>query len=126
MYSNRVLHPNPQEIVPPNVSQEYHSKIRIVPNPYNINDPLVAAMNWTDRRKIMFLNLPAEVTIKIFTENGDWVRTLNHYSPPSILSGLEEWDMLTRNQQVVSSGVYIAVFETPDGQSSIQKFLIIR
>lgn len=126
MYSNRVLHPNLKPIFPPYFSQNDLNKIRIIPNPYNINDPLLRNTGWTDRRGIMFLNLPGEVTIKIFTENGDRVRTLNHYSPPSILAGNEYWDMLTRNQQVVSSGVYIAVFETPDGKSSIQKFLIVR
>jgi len=34
--------------------------------------------------------------------------------------------MITRNQQVISSGVYIAVFQKPNGESSMQKFLMIR
>jgi hypothetical protein len=34
--------------------------------------------------------------------------------------------MITRNQQVISSGVYIAVFEKPSGEISHQKFLVIR
>lgn len=126
MYSNRVLHPNLKPVFPPYFSQDDLSKIRIVPNPYNINDPLLENMGWTDRRGLMFLNLPAEVTIKIYTENGDWVRTLNHYSPPEVLAGNKLWDMITRNQQVIQSGIYIAVFETPDGRSSMQKFLVIR
>jgi len=126
MYSNRVLHPNLTPVFPPYFSQEDLTKIRIVPNPYNINDPLLDQTGWTDRRGLMFLNLPSEVKIKIFTENGDWVRTLNHYSPPTIKAGNLRWDMITRNQQVISSGVYIAVFETPDGCTSFQKFLVIR
>lgn len=126
MYSNRVLHPNLTPVFPPYFSQDVLSKIRIVPNPYNINDPLLRDVGWTDRRGLMFLNLPPEVTIKIFTENGDWVQTLEHYSPPTVLAGNKFWDMITRNQQVIHSGVYIAVFETPDGQTSMQKFLVIR
>ncbi|MGC9364051.1 MAG: hypothetical protein ACP5FZ_05705 [Fidelibacterota bacterium] len=126
MYSNRVLHPNLTPVFPPYFSQDDLSKIRIVPNPYNINDPLLRDVGWTDRRGLMFLNLPPEVTIKIFTENGDWVQTLEHYSPPTVLAGNKFWDMITRNQQVIHSGVYIAVFETPDGQTSMQKFLVIR
>lgn len=126
MYSNRVLHPNLTPIFPPYYSQENLSEIRIVPNPYNINDPLLEQTGWTDRRGLMFLNLPSEVKIKIYTENGDWVRTLKHYSPPTIKAGNLRWDMVTRNQQVINSGVYIAVFETPDGQTSMQKFLVIR
>jgi hypothetical protein len=74
----------------------------------------------------MFLNLPSEVKIKIFTENGDWVQTIDHYSPPTIKAGNEFWNMISRNQQVIQSGVYIAVFETPDGRSSMQKFIVVR
>ncbi|MBN2279474.1 MAG: hypothetical protein JXQ65_02735 [Candidatus Marinimicrobia bacterium] len=126
MYSNRVLHPNLTPVFPPYFSQDDLSEIRIVPNPYNINDPLLDQTGWTDRRGLMFLNLPSEVKIKIFTENGDWVQTLKHFSPPTIKAGNLRWDMITRNQQVISSGVYIAVFETPDGRTSFQKFLVVR
>jgi len=125
-YSNRVLHPDITPVFPPYFSQDDLSKIRIVPNPYNINDPLLEKTGWTDRRGIMFLNLPAEVTIKIYTEDGDWVRTLKHSSPATVLAGNEYWDMITRNQQVISSGVYIAVFQKPNGESSLQKFLVVR
>lgn len=126
MYSNRVLHPNTMPIYPPYHSQEDISKIRIVPNPYNINDPRVARMEWNDNRGLMFVNLPSEINITIFTENGDKVITLKHNTPATVMDGSYYWDMLTRNQQVISSGIYIAVFETPDGQSSIQKFVVIR
>jgi hypothetical protein len=125
-YSNRVLHPNITPVFPPFFSQDDLAKIRIVPNPYNINDPLLERTGWTDRRGIMFLNLPAEVTVKIYTEDGDWVQTLEHYSPPTILAGNEYWDMITRNQQVISSGVYIAVFQKPNGETSMQKFVVVR
>ena len=84
-YSSRVLYPNITPVFPPFFSQDDLAKIRIVPNPYNINDPLLEKTGWTDRRGIMFLNLPAEVAIKIYTENGDWVQTLEHYINPAII-----------------------------------------
>jgi len=124
IYSQRVLVPNISWINPPRISQDELSKIAIVPNPYNINDPLLDIQGWTDGRGIQFFNLPARVDIKIYTENGDLVQTINHDSP--VKSGYEKWDMITRNQQVISSGVYIAVFKKPGGESSIQKILVIR
>jgi len=124
LYSSRVLQPNLQYINPPHFSQDTLSNIRIAPNPYNINDPLLPGQGWTDQRGIQFFNLPDEVTIKIFTENGDLVKTIYHKS--SVLSGYEKWDMISRNQQVISSGVYIAVFETPLGTVEFQKFLVVR
>jgi hypothetical protein len=124
IYSSRVLHPNINWINPPRFSQENLSEIRIVPNPYNINDPLLDEQGWTDKRGVQFYNLPGKVTIKIFTENGDLVQTIEHDSPVS--SGYVFWDMITSSQQVISSGVYIVVFEKPSGELSYQKFLVVR
>jgi hypothetical protein len=69
-----------------------------------------------------FLGLPPACTIRIYTERGDLVKTLEHTDG----SGDELWDSTTSSRQVVVSGVYIAVFTTPDGQSAIRKFIIIR
>lgn len=124
IYSSRVMHPNISWINPPRFSQENLSEIRIVPNPYNINDPLLSEQGWTDYRGIQFFNLPGKVMIKIFTENGDLVQTIDHDSPVS--SGYVFWDMVTMNQQVISSGVYIVVFEKPNGELSYQKFIVVR
>jgi len=124
IYSGRVLHPNIFWINPPHFSQDDLAEIRIVPNPYNINDPLLVEHGFTDQRAIQFFNLPGQVTIKIFTENGDLVQTIEHNSPVS--SGYENWDMITRNQQVISSGVYIVTFQKPTGELSYQKFLVVR
>lgn len=124
IYSSRVLDPNIYWINPPHFSQDDLTEIRIVPNPYNINDPLLVEHGFTDQRAIQFFNLPGKVTIKIFTENGDHVQTIEHES--SVSSGYENWNMITKNQQVISSGVYIAVFQKPNGEVSHQKFLVIR
>lgn len=102
--------------------------IRIVPNPYNLKDPLWTAyglQNLDDPRRIMFFNLPKKCTIKIFTENLDLVKTIEHTDYP-VSTGYEKWDMLTENQQAIASGVYIVVFQTPDGGVSYQKLLVAR
>jgi len=125
LYSSRNWIPNISPINPPKYSSEDMSKIRIVPNPYNINDPLVK-LYYSDKdgRQINFYSLPGSVMIKIFTESGDLVKTIDHYSPQS--DGYEKWDMITDNQQVISSGVYVAVFQKPDGEVSFQKFVVVR
>ena len=124
IYSSRVMQPTITWINPPHFSQNDLTRIRIVPNPYNINDPLLVKQGWTDQRGIQFYNLPGVVTIKIFTEFGDLVQTIEHNSPVS--AGYEIWDMITRNQQVISSGVYIVVFQKPDGETAFQKFMVVR
>ena len=115
-------------LYPPVLPQDDLSKIRVVPNPYNISDPLVNGSTYgagTQGRLIYFLNLPAVCTIKIFTENGDLVKTIDHTSPGGP-SGSEQWTLDTSSGQLVSSGIYIAVFQTPNGGASYQKFVIVR
>ncbi len=124
IYSSRTLYPDVDYVNPPRPNQNDLSKIRIVPNPYNIKDPLLITYGFPNQRNITFYNLPAECTIKIFTENGDLVQTLNHNNP--FKTGTESWDMLTSSQQVINSGVYIAVFQKPDGELSYQKFVVVR
>lgn len=124
IYSNRALQLTRFGIKPPYFSQNDLTKIRMVPNPYNINDPLLAKTGWADQRGIMFYNLPGQVQIKIYTENGDLVQTINHDSP--VEAGNDFWDMVTRNQQVISSGVYIVVFQKPNGEMAYQKLMVVR
>lgn len=128
MYSSRLLIPNLNSVRPPKHSSEDMSQIRIVPNPYNINDPLVTQLygqEGINGRVINFYNLPPVVTIKIFTENGDLVKTIEHNEPVDE-NGLKYWDMITDNQQIISSGIYIAVFQKPTGETSFQKFIVVR
>jgi len=126
MYSSRLLIPNLNSIIPPRHSSEDMSKIRIAPNPYNINDPVVKGL-YVDfnYRGLTFYNLPPIVSIKIFTENGDLIKTIEHYHPTDEY-GSVRWDMITDNQQVISSGIYIAVFQKPTGEKSYQKFIVVR
>ncbi|MFC1483782.1 hypothetical protein ACFL6Q_01880 [Candidatus Neomarinimicrobiota bacterium] len=95
--------------------------IRVVPNPYNIrakNSPY----QWDQPDRIMFLNIPPICTIKIYTERGDLIYTIDHVDG----TGDEAWESVTEYGQVVVSGLYIATFETPSGDLAIRKFIIIR
>jgi hypothetical protein len=123
IFSSRNFVPNTDWVNPPSPSTDDMSKIRVVPNPYNINDPLL--FGFADQRHIDFRNLPPVCTIKVFTENGDLVQTIQHNRPVE-KDGHEPWDLLTANQQVIMSGVYIAVFQKPSGEISYQKFVVVR
>jgi len=108
--------------------------IRVVPNPYNIRSRLLQYPGEED--KITFLNLPPYCTIRIFTERGDLIETIEHDNG----SGDEAWNSITSSRQVVVSGIYIAHFKVsrdysdPDtqeplfrkGDSAFRKFVIIR
>jgi hypothetical protein len=110
------------------------SDIRIVPNPYNIAAPGMQYPGESD--KIMFLNIPGHCTIRIYTENGDLINTIQHENG----SGDEAWNSITTSRQVVVSGVYIvhftvtADYSDPDsgqlkyskGETAYQKLIIIR
>ncbi len=100
---------------------------RVVPNPFHIGAYDIQ-FGLDEPNKIMFLDLPPVCTIRIFSESGDLVKTIEHTN----LSGDEAWGILAREHSVtesgqyIVSGVYIAYIETPEGESAYQKFVIIR
>jgi hypothetical protein len=101
--------------------------VRVVPNPY------VVRAVWDrsrDYRKIMFTHLPDSCTIRIFNLSGDLIRIINHPAPgaknTAELGGMESWDMLTKNDQWAASGIYLYQVTTPNGQTKLGKFAIIR
>ena len=103
------------------------SKVRVVPNPFHVKATELQYPGQKD--KIMFLGLPPRCTIKIFSESGDLIRTIEHTDG----SGDEAWQNVTgeafqttETGQIVVSGIYIAHIETPDGQSANVKFVIVR
>jgi hypothetical protein len=126
LYSPRTAIPTIYPTNPPRQPQDDLSKIRIAPNPYNIKDPALVNYEITSNnpRVLMFFNLPVICTIQIFTENGDLIKTIYFNSP--VNGGSYQWDMLSSNQQAISSGVYIAVFSKPGGGKSFQKFVVVR
>jgi hypothetical protein len=102
-------------------AKENLESIRIVPNPYHIKaQKLQFGTDSPDQ--IAFFGLPAVCTIRIFTERGELIRTLDHKNN----SGDELWDSTTDYKQVIVSGLYVAVFETPDGEVAYRKFIVIR
>lgn len=99
------------------------SDVRIVPNPYIISADasLGYGSNYGDR--IMFYNIPGTCTIKIYSELGELINTINHTDG----SGDQAWESVTSSRQVLVSGIYIAVItDNVTGKKIISKFAIIR
>ncbi len=93
--------------------------VKVVPNPYKGTAKFES--RYEDR--IAFFYLPPRCKISIFTMTGDLVDELYH---EDATSGAEYWDLVSRNNQKVVSGLYIYAVETPDGDKKVGKFLIIR
>ena len=108
-------------------SQLSRGDLRVVPNPWDASDldNKFGPAGTDDFNKIMFVNLPPVCTIRIYTEAGDLVRTLEHGTGSSLPSGDEFWDQITDFNQEVVSGIYIAVVDSDEG-TDVVKFVIVK
>ncbi|MEK7728601.1 MAG: hypothetical protein AAB354_09320, partial [candidate division KSB1 bacterium] len=102
------------------------SQIRVVPNPFNLTstaDIRFSAGSNNEGNRLAFYDIPGQCTIKIYTQLGELVHTIEHTNG----SGDDFWDQSTASKQVVSSGIYLAVVEDQaSGNKEIKKFVIIR
>lgn len=96
--------------------------IRVVPNPYDLGAD--KNLRWPDvQDQIAFQNVPGKCTIRIYTEMGELVKTIEHTNG----SGDEFWDLTTSSNQMVASGIYMATIEdNSTSEQVIRKFVIIR
>ena len=94
---------------------------RIVPNPVNLGAD--SSVRFAQADRVAFFNIPGNCTIKIYSEIGELVHTIEHTNG----TGDELWNLTTTSRQLIVSGIYIAVFTDHDtGEEAIQKFTVIR
>jgi len=97
--------------------------IYIVPNPYvasSANNLVFEAERGVDR--VAFYGVPGQATIRIFTELGEHVQTIEHTDG----SGDEFWDLRTKSRQRVVSGIYIVVIDNNEtGERATRKMAVI-
>ncbi len=116
----QTLEGTPLSVVPSWSAQSDLSQISVVPNPYRGS----ASWEQTYFDQIAFINLPAMCDIYIYTLGGDHVITLEHRGWGGD-EGTEYWDLISRNDQEIVSGLYIYRVETSD-DSVLGKFAIIK
>ncbi len=109
--------------------------VYIYPNPYRVDDNY--RLNGyegrghyeriNDRvRAIHFVNVPAKCTIRIHSLDGDLVRELHHDVDPSDPKCHHAtWDMISRNVQMIVSGLYYWSVEDERGEVQIGKLVVI-
>lgn len=117
---------NTIEIRPASNSSSNMGNIKVVPNPYVVSaawerERLGNIIDGEPVRELSFINLPPQCTIKIFTLDGDLVKTLNHSNG----TGSEYWDIRSDYNQMVSTGIYFYYVKWSDGDH-LDKFAVIR
>jgi hypothetical protein len=81
-----------------------------VPNPYYAHSAYEQSQF---SRRIRFLNVPAQATVRIYNLAGQLVRTLEKNDAAT---SVIEWDVHTENGLPVGSGVYVYHVKTPTGE----------
>ncbi len=133
LYS-KVLSPAPYfaafeaDFEPAQLKDTIDRRVRVVPNPY------VVTNEWErhrDFRKLKFINLPGNCTIRIYNMAGDLVRTLVHTQTkpdvggsPGQYGGDEDWDLLNESRQKPAPGTYFFHVESESG-NQVGKFVLI-
>lgn len=102
--------------------------INVVPNPY-VATNVIEQRNTTSRttrgyRRLYFNHLPSVCTIRIYTQAGELVKTLEHNS--TIDDGKEFWDLLTKDNMEVAYGLYFFHIDAPGIGKRVGKFVIIK
>ncbi|MDH3891181.1 MAG: hypothetical protein OEV49_08860 [candidate division Zixibacteria bacterium] len=110
-------------------------EVFVYPNPYRLDgayrergfEGRTQADRPPDRtREVNFANVPPKCTISIFTIDGDLVREIHHdMDPDADMASHETWDLITRNTQLVVSGMYYWSVEEPNGDVQIGTLVII-
>ncbi|MEO0092460.1 MAG: hypothetical protein ABIK61_07105 [candidate division WOR-3 bacterium] len=112
------------------ISDSIHKlNVKVVPNPYLVRN------EWErhpDYRKLKFINLPDECTIRIYNFAGDLIKTIKHSATktqapgnvPLQAGGDEDWDLLSESGQKPAPGIYLFHIESKVG-NQIGKFVII-
>lgn len=129
------INANATQVIPGPDSQPKVGKVSVVPNPYrgdinyNSFDPKweknPPGRLWLEQdRRILFINLPMECEIKIYTLAGDLVDTISHNN---LVEGFEGWNLTSTIGQTVSSGIYLFTVEDKrSGEVQIGKFVILK
>ena len=130
---------------PGTLAKENMDNIYVIPNPYIGSSKFDGRREGDEKgdksRRIWFVNLPMECTVRIYTLAGDLVKELHHNgahmtdiltiskadSQGISASGMHEWDLLSKNRQIIAPGVYLySVENKADNKIKVGKFVIIK
>ena len=101
-------------------------RIAVVPNPYvgtSVFEPPNIYKSGRGERRIWFIHLPAECTIRIYNIRGYLIETLRHNGASD--DGEEIWDLTSKDGMNVAYGLYIYHIESPLGEK-VGEFALIK
>ncbi len=102
--------------------------VKVVPNPYraySLYEPQVSnSLEGRGERRIKFINLPQECTIRIFNVRGELIQTLQHNTNTN--DGDVDWDLRTKDGLDVAYGIYVFHVEAPGVGEKTGKFAVIK
>jgi hypothetical protein len=136
---------NVQIFFPGPIAKSNMNNIYVVPNPYRGSSTFDGHIDGDDKgdkgRRIWFVNLPMRCNVQIYTLAGDLVHEFEHNGmmPQPIIStskasslgiaasGIHPWNLLSRNNQIIASGLYFfSVKDRDTGDVKVGKFAVIR
>ncbi len=119
--------------------------VYVVPNPYLGQSKFDGRRDKDETgdrsKRIWFVNLPEKCTIKIYTLAGDLVDEIKHDGMSTVdvinpskathtgiaQSGIEPWDLLSKHDQIIASGVYLySVEDHATGNIKVNKLVLIK
>jgi hypothetical protein len=143
--SGRDADANMKIFFPGTLAQQNMDNIYVVPNPYIGRSKFDGRRDKDEKgdksRRLWFINLPLECTIRIYTLAGDLVDEIEHngaYQADIITvskaatqgiaaSGMHDWNLLSKNNQIIAPGVYLySVENKADKKIKVGKFVIIK
>ncbi len=100
--------------------------ISVVPNPYVVTERWERQNPLAGRgeRKIEFIHLPAQCTLRIFTISGHLIKTIEH-RVADLNDGTAAWDLSTKDALEAAPGLYVLHVEAPGLGSRILRFAVI-
>lgn len=105
--------------------------IHVIPNPFVARiDPdfgYLANVDFPSTDRIVFVNLPDNATIRVYTLTGDLLTTLKTSRDANgDWEKRANWDLITDKMQTVVSGLYLYVVSAPGEDDFIGKFAVVR
>jgi hypothetical protein len=101
--------------------------VYVVPNPYvatSLFEPSNPYLVGRGERRVYFVNLPPQCTIRIYTITGDLVQTIEHNG--GVENGQAPWDLTSRDGMDVAYGVYLFHVEAPGVGQTVGRLALIK
>jgi hypothetical protein len=95
------------------------SRVHTVPDPYYVMSKYEVS---TVNKVLKFVNLPQRAMIRIYSSSGVLLKLLEHQS--DTYGGSIDWNLRTRNEHVVASGVYFYHVESGDARR-VGRFTVV-